>query len=113
MIIINEISLDSIFLIYFYKILVQELKNLLNMINNITVKFLILILTILLYSGSSYIIFKRNSVIKDKVIEAIILNENTYKELKDLQESNASKLERLNNLKQENIDLRNELNSLF
>ncbi|MBK6538080.1 MAG: hypothetical protein WBQ38_14795 [Ignavibacteria bacterium] len=83
------------------------------MINNITVKFLILILTILLYSGSSYIIFKRNSVIKDKVIEAIILNENTYKELKDLQESNASKLERLNNLKQENIDLRNELNSLF
>ena len=71
------------------------------MINNITVKFLILILTILLYSGSSYIIFKRNSVIKDKVIEAIILNENTYKELKDLQESNASKLERLNNLKQE------------
>ena len=83
------------------------------MINNITVKFLILILTILLYSGSSYIIFKRNSVINDKVIEAIILNENTYKELKDLQESNASKLERLNNLKQENIDLRNELNSLF
>ena len=83
------------------------------MINNITVKFLILILTIILYSGSSYIIFKRNSVIKDKVIEAIILNENTYKELKDLQESNASKLERLNNLKQENIDLRNELNSLF
>jgi len=83
------------------------------MINNITVKFLILILTIILYSGSSYIIFKRNSVIKDKVIEAIILNENTYKELKDLQESNKSKLERLNNLKQENIDLRNELNSLF
>ncbi len=83
------------------------------MINNITVKFLILILTILLYSGSSYIIFKRNSAIKDKVIEAIILNENTYKELKDLQESNASKLERLNNLKQENIDLRNEINSIF
>lgn len=83
------------------------------MINNITVKFLIFILTIILYSGSSYIIFKRNSVIKDRVIEAIILNENIYKELKDLQESNKSKLEHLNKLKQENIDLRNELNSIF
>ena len=81
------------------------------MLNNNLWKFTILILTIILYLGSSYIIANKNREIKDKLNDVFKINENLNLQLKVVQDSNETTLERLRNLKMENINLKNEINT--
>lgn len=79
------------------------------MLNSKMGKIIILIITILLYSGSSYVIFNKNAVIKDKLKEIIIVNEQLNNELKEVQKTIDANLVRIKNFKQENLILKDEL----
>lgn len=79
------------------------------MLNSKMGKLIIIIITIILYTGSSYVIFMKNSDIKDKSDEIIVVNEKLNAELKEVQKTVNTNLFRINELKQENLNLKNEL----
>lgn len=79
------------------------------MLNNKMGKLIIIIITIILYTGSSYVIFMKNTDIKDKLDEITVVNEQLNAELKEVQKTVNTNLFRINELKQENLNLKNEL----
>ncbi len=79
------------------------------MLNSKMGKLIIIIITIILYTGSSYVIFMKNSDIKDKSDKIIVVNEKLNAELKEVQKTVNTNLFRINELKQENLNLKNEL----
>lgn len=79
------------------------------MLNSKMGKLIIIIITIILYTGSSYVIFMKNADIKDKSDEIIVVNEQLNAELKEVQKTVNTNLFRINELKQENLNLKNEL----
>jgi len=81
------------------------------MLNSKLGKLIIIIITILLYTGSSYVIFTKNADIKDKLDEIIVVNEQLNTELKEVQKTVTTNLFRINELKQENSNLKSELNN--
>jgi len=80
------------------------------MLNSNLGKILILVLTFILYSVSSFIVQNKNNEIKEKLIEEITSNEKLKKEFDYIKSSFKENHEQLNKLKQENINLKNQIN---
>lgn len=80
------------------------------MLNSNLGKILILVITFILYSVSSFIVQNKNNEIKEKLIEEITSNEKLKKEFDDIKSSFKENHEQLNKLKQENINLKNQIN---
>jgi len=81
------------------------------MLNSNFGKILILIITFILYSVSSFIVQNKNNEIKEKLIEEITLNEKLKKEFDELKSTFKENHEQLNKLNQENVNLKNQLNN--